>query len=126
MSKSDENRSAFNNILPGEEDNESNGGEGVDEPTDDATEADEAAPQQAVTAGDNASGDDGTGERDRFSVYADRSVFERAKVWAQFLDVPQADILERAVARYCDELADEYNDGDDPKMPKADTDDPLL
>lgn len=103
MSKSDENRSAMSGLI-------------------------DSATKSGEPAGDETSQDDARKQRrERFSVYADRRVFNRVKLWSTFLEVSQADIMERALSQYCDKLADHHNDGEDPEIPKADNDtDPLL
>lgn len=76
------------------------------------------AKETKTNAGDQADSEGTT--RKRFSVYADRGVFDRVKAWSTFLGVPQADIIERALTLYCDRLADERNEGQDPELPKHD------
>ena len=64
-----------------------------------------------------------TPDRSRFTVYANRSSHDRIKLWSEHLGVPQVELIERAWERYCDELADKFNNGEDPV--RADVDDKL-
>ncbi len=54
-------------------------------------------------------------KKTHYSVYAAREPFERVKIWARHLGVSQHEIIERAWNKYCDELAELHNDGEDPR-----------
>lgn len=110
MSQSDKNRSAMSGLISSAQNGESD------------DESDEEGSGEQATDNDSQS----KRKRERFSVYADRNVFNRVRVWASYLDVTQADILERAIGQYCDRLAEHHNDGEDPEMPESEDEDPLL
>lgn len=91
---------------------------GDEDETTDTTDSSKASKDTSTT-----SSKPSTTERSRFTVYAARSSHDRIKLWSEHLGVPQVELIERAWERYCDELADKFNDGSDPV--RSDVDDKL-
>jgi hypothetical protein len=87
---------------------------------------DEATAGQGATDTNDATPATAPSDRIRRSVYAAERIFERVHVWSTFLDASKAEIFERALDDYCDRLAEAYNDGNDPVVPKSEDSQTLL
>ncbi len=55
-----------------------------------------------------------TKARERFTIYARKSNFERLALWSEELRLTQAELIDHAIADFCDGLAAKFNDGQDP------------
>lgn len=117
MTSSKDNRSSIDGLL-GDARKKKQSSEEQSATTDSTTEQGEA--DDATTAPASPS------DRIRRSVYAAERVFERVHAWSTFLDASKAEIFERALNDYCDRLAEAYNDGQDPVVPKSEDSQTLL
>ena len=117
---SKKNRSALSGLVAGaqkeKEARQKTPREPAEEPTPNSSPTEVVSEEEPVSS-----------SRESITIYMDRQIYNRVNIWSEFLDgVNKADLLDRAVSKYCDELAAHFNDGQDPPQPqRLPTSDPL-